>query len=145
MNSYIWLLIAFVAFAAEVATPSALISVWFSIGALFGALMSFLGFNLSVQVLSFIIMSGLTFAFLRPLLMKVFKVTQSPTNADRLIGYKGRLSEAISEEKWGALFIHGLRYSVSSIDSKGIEKDQWVRVVALKGARLVVEEMTQGE
>ncbi len=145
MSMFIWLLIAVGAFAVEMATPSALVSIWFAVGAVVSALLANTINNDVIEILIFVVVSGISFVVFRPLIMKYVKVKVENTNADRLIGYRGRLSEAITKEKWGALEISGLRYSVSSKNQEVIDENQWVEVVALKGARLIVEKTNEGE
>ena len=66
MESWIWLIVALVTLALEVATPAALISIWFSIGALFAYVAALLNLGLLVEVLVFIIMSVVSFLGVRP-------------------------------------------------------------------------------
>lgn len=145
MTMFIWLIIALIAFIVEMATPSALVSIWFAVGAVVAALFSNVIQNDVIEIFIFVVVSGLSFIAFRPLIMKMVKVKAENTNADRLIGYKGRLSEAITKEKWGALEISGLRYSISSQNNEIIDVNQWVKVVGLKGARLIVEKTEEGE
>ncbi len=145
MNVYIWLVIAIIAIVAELATPSALVSIWFAVGAVVTALISNVIRHDVLEILIFVIISAISFVTFRPMVMKYVKIKVENTNADRLIGYQGRLSEAISKEKWGALEISGIRYSVSSKNQEPIDQNQWVKVVALKGARLIVEKTDEGE
>ena len=140
MEYWIWLLLALLAFVLELATPSALISIWFSVGALFAALSAYVYPNFTFELTVFMGVSALSFAYFRPIFSKVFKINKQATNADRLIGYEGRLSEEVTPEKWGALNVSGIRYSVISEDNKTLKKDTWVKVVALAGAKLVVKE-----
>lgn len=144
MSLYIWLVIAIIAIVAEMATPSALVSIWFAVGALFAAFAAYLGAGVISEILAFVGVSALSFIVFRPLITKYIQHQSINTNVDRLIGYKGRLSESISAEKWGSIEISGLRYSVSSIDQMPIDKDEWVKVVSLKGARLIVEKDKEG-
>jgi membrane protein implicated in regulation of membrane protease activity len=141
MNLYIWLFVALVAFIVEMATPSALLTIWFTIGASFAALLTYLDFNFFIQIIGFILVSSLSFVFLRPFLVKLVKVKATNTNADRLIGTEVTLTESLSSEKWGAVEIAGLRYSVSCTHPTNLEKGTLVKVVALKGARLIVEKV----
>lgn len=139
MSSLVWLILALVALVIEFLTPSALLSVWFTVGALAAALVAQLSPLVWVQITSFIVVSLLSFISLRPLFMKLFNTLPIGTNVDRLIGYKGRLSEAIEPEKWGALIVSGLRYSVTCSKPQTLPIDSWVKVVAIEGAKLIVE------
>lgn len=140
MEYWIWLILALVAFILELLTPSALLSIWFSVGALFAALSAYVYPNFAFELTVFMGVSALSFAYFRPLFSRWFKVNKQATNADRLIGYEGRLSEEVTPEKWGALVISGIRYSVISEENKTLKQEAWVKVVALAGAKLVVQE-----
>lgn len=145
MELYFWLIVAVVAFVIEMATPSALVSIWFVVGAVFAAIVSTWNLGAIIEISVFILMSILSFAVFRPLVMKWIKVKNIGSNADRLIGYRGRLAVAITSETWGTLVISGLSYSVSTPTQEDLAKDTWVKVVGLKGARLIVEKDEKGE
>ena len=69
MYEYIWLGVAVVMAVAEVATTT-LITIWFLIGALAAACAAYLGASLPVQIVLFLVVSLLTLALFRPLIMK---------------------------------------------------------------------------
>lgn len=139
MSPFIWLAVALVALVIEFLTPSALLSVWFSVGAMVTAGIALFSDSVALQLVIFTIVSLISFLGLRPLFMRLFNTLPIGTNVDRLIGYRGRLSESITPEKWGALIVSGLRYSVTCSKPQTILADAWVKVVAIEGAKLIVE------
>lgn len=141
MESWIWLIVALVLLAVEVATPASLISIWFSVGALFAYIAALLNLGITVEIIVFIIMSVVTFFGLRPFVLKYFNHKPTRTNADRFIGVQTRIVEDVLSDKWGAITLEGIRWSVREVKHGVLEKGTLVEVVALEGAKLVVKQV----
>ena len=141
MESWIWLIVALVTLALEVATPAALISIWFSIGALFAYVAALLNLGLLVEILVFIIMSVVSFLGVRPFVLKYLTHKPVGTNADRFIGVQTRIVDEVLSDKWGSITLEGIRWSVREVKYGVLEKGTLVEVVALEGAKLVVKQV----
>ena len=141
MESWIWLIVALVTLALEVATPAALISIWFSIGALFAYVAALLNLGLLVEILVFIIMSVVSFLGVRPFVLKYLTHKPVGTNADRFIGVQTRIVDEVLSDKWGSITLEGIRWSVREVKHGVLEKGTLVEVVALEGAKLVVKQV----
>ena len=141
MESWIWLIIALATLAIEVATPAALISIWFSIGAIFAYVASLLNLGLFIEIIVFIIMSIISFIGVRPFVLKYLKHKPIRTNADRFIGVQTRITEDVFSDKWGAITLEGVRWSVRDVNHGNIEKGILIEVVGLEGAKLVVKQV----
>jgi len=141
MESWIWLIVAFATLALEVATPASLISIWFSIGALFAYIAALLNLGILVEVIVFIVMSIISFILVRPIVLKFFTHKPFKTNADRFIGVQTKLVEDVYSDKWGAVTLEGIRWSVREAKYGVLAKDTLVEVVALEGAKLVVKQV----
>jgi len=141
MESWVWLIVAMVTFALEAATPASLISIWFSIGALFAYGAALLNFGLFGEIGVFIVMSLVSFIGVRPFVLKF--LTHKPTrmNADRFIGVQTKLIEEVLSDKWGAVQLEGIRWSVREVKRGNLPVDTLVEVVALEGAKLVVKQV----
>ena len=79
--AFVWIVIAVVLGIIEAATVS-LVSVWFAIGALVAIIPAFFDAPLWVQILVFLAVSAISFAFTRRFFKDVIKVKKQPTNAD---------------------------------------------------------------
>lgn len=141
MESWIWLIVALVLLGIEVATPASLISIWFTVGALFAYVAALLNLGVTVEISVFIIMSVLSFVGLRPFVLKYFYHKPTRTNADRFIGVQTRIVEEVLSDKWGAITLEGIRWSVRDVKHGVLEKGTLVEVVALEGAKLVVKQV----
>lgn len=139
MTPWFWIIIALVALAVEVITVGTLVSIWFSIGALSAYIMAQLNFNFEIQLLVFLAVSVLAFLTIRPIAKRYLSTKQQPTNADRYIGQHVSVTEAISSEKWGAVSIQGVRWSVREVNNKAVEVGESVEIIALEGAKLLVQ------
>lgn len=141
MESWVWLIVALATFALEAATPASLISIWFSIGALFAYVAALLNLGILVEISVFIIMSLVSFVLVRPFVLKYLTHKPVRTNADRFIGVQTKLIEEVLSDKWGAVQLEGIRWSVREVKHGNLPVDTFVEVVALEGAKLVVKQV----
>ena len=88
----------------------------------------------------FLVVSLVLALALRPLTTKLLRGTAIPTNADRLIGLRTTLLEAITHEV-GTLKAGGLVWNAVSYDGKPIEKGSEVEILALEGNKLIVKDI----
>lgn len=137
----IWIGIGVAALILELLTPSALVSVWFAVGALAAWICALLGLNELVQVLVCVIVSVLFIIVVRPFAVKYLRGNTVPTNADRLIGDYGIVTKEIGEEHWGEVKINGTHWSAVSVDHTIIATGVKVHIIAIEGAKLLVREM----
>ncbi len=142
MESWIWLIVALGTLALEVATPASLISIWFSIGALFAYVAALLNLGILVEIGVFIVMSIISFILVRPFVLKFITHKPFKTNADRFIGVQTKIVEEVYSDKWGAVTLEGIRWSVREVKNGVLTKGTLVEVVALEGAKLVVKQVS---
>ena len=102
---FIWLAIAVVLGIIEAATV-ALVSIWFAIGAVAAMVPAYLNAPFWAQILVFVLVSALCFAFTRPFFQKVIKVKSSPPMRTALLGRRvlQRRLLKISSAAEGCLF-----------------------------------------
>ena len=74
----------------------ALVSVWCAVGALVAVFAAYFNVPLAAQLLLFIGVSIVTAAVVRPLAKKYADPYKVPTNADRLVGMEGRVTETVN-------------------------------------------------
>ncbi|WP_286078629.1 NfeD family protein [Faecalibaculum rodentium] len=141
MMFWIWLGLAAIAVILELATPTALVSIWFACGALCAWLLSVLHLPDWVQIAVFVIVSLLCMLVVRPIAVKYLRGNIEPTNADRVIGTVATVTRTIDSDRWGEVYAGHTYWSAVDRDHRLIEKGSRVRVLAIEGAKLVVTEV----
>lgn len=139
----IWIVVCIAALVIEILTPTALVSIWFSVGAIAAAICTMLGLSVTIQVVVCILVS-VAFIFLaRPVALRYLRGNIVPTNADRLIGENAIVLEAIQEDTWGKVKVRGVEWSAVSTNKQPISEGKHVRIDAIEGAKLLVHEIEQ--
>lgn len=138
--SMCWLVLLVLFLVAEGMTAT-LVSLWFAVGALVALLLSLVVSNLWVQGFTFAIVSLVTLILIRPVMQKVMQPHgKIATNADRLIGRVGVVTEAIDElSASGQVKIAGQTWSARTVDGVTIGKGLHVTVTSIEGVKLIVE------
>lgn len=142
MQAYqIWLIIAILLVILEICT-AAFGSICFAIGAAVAAIAAGLGSGLTWQILIFVVVSMLTFIFLRPFMLKFLdrKSKDVKTNADALVGKQAVVSERIdAAQHTGRVAVDGDDWKAVSEDGSVIEKGTPVEIVKLDSIILTVK------
>lgn len=138
---YIWLVVLVITIIAEVATATALVSIWFSIGAIMAFVFSVLNFNIYFQVIVFVLVSILSLIFVRPLLYKFIKPKQTNTNADRAIDQIYSIISDSDENHIATLKANGLIWNARTIDNSELKTNDRVLVKSIEGSKLIVEKL----
>ena len=141
MKPIIWLIIL-VLFGIGEAVTVGLTSIWFALGALGALIVSQLGLGFWPQIITFLILSALV----RPFAKKVLQPGYSPTNADRIIGATGLVTEEIDNlAGHGLVNIAGQVWSARSAgEGAVIPAGQEVRVTQIQGVKVLVEPVQTG-
>ena len=140
INNMVWVWLGVTALAAflEMATMT-LVSVWCAVGALVTVFAAYFGASLQVQLLLFVGVSILVAAVVRPLTKKYADPHTVPTNADRLVGMEGRVTETINNDyPTGAVYIDGKTWTARSADGASIPKGETVEIERMEGVKLIV-------
>ena len=135
----LWLIIAIVLFVIEAAVPG-LVCIWFGVAAVVSMIVSFFVESFAVQMIVFIIASGLLLLSTRGLVKKFMKAGEEKTNADRFIGQDAIVIETIDNLKnTGRVSIYGFEWKASALDGESIAEGSVVTIRAIKGvtARVV--------
>lgn len=141
MMLWVWFGIAMCALVLELITPTALVCVWFAIGAGFAYLVTWFQVSFWTQLIIFFSISLFCFIITRPLSKKIMRGNQVATNADRVINQKAIVLKEIGEHQWGSVKVLGSEWHAISLDKEEIEKDTIVRVIAIDGAKLIVKKI----
>ena len=138
--SIIWLVVLAILLVIEFLTLG-LTTVWFAGGALVAFLVSLAGGPLWLQLLLFIAVSVVLLLFTRPLAVKYLNKDVQKTNVDSIPGQKGIVTATIDNLKAeGQDTIQGMEWTARAKNGNTIEKGKVVRVTAVEGVKLIVEE-----
>jgi membrane protein implicated in regulation of membrane protease activity len=135
-----WFIIFLIALGVELLT-TALISIWFAIGAGFALGASFMGASLTVQGVVFIGMSVLYLILTKPYAEKYLlrKSDVQKTNVDALVGLKCYVTSEISNlDGKGEVKLDGKFWTARHIDDTIIPISELVVVERIEGVKLIV-------
>ncbi len=137
----IWLITLVLLVVIELLTMG-LTTVWFAGGALVATLASLLGLPLAIQIILFLIVSGLLLFFTRPIAVKYFNKDRVRTNAESLVGRQAIvISEIDNLQGIGQVNVGGMEWSARTRDeSITLPVGAVVIVLAIDGVKLIVEE-----
>lgn len=140
MNSMVWVWLAVLALAVFVEMSTmALVSVWCAVGALAAVFAAYFNAPLAAQLLLFIGVSIVTAAVVRPLAKRYADPYKVPTNADRLVGMEGRVTETVNNDyPTGAVYADGKTWTARSEDGTVIPKGELVEIAGMEGIKLIV-------
>ena len=137
MNQWVfWLiLVIFLAFI-EIITIN-LVTIWFVISGIISFIISIFFDNFTAQFAVFVIGGIILLITTKPILTKYFSVNKIKTNIDRIVGMKGIVIEKINKNQNGLVKIDGKVWTAYA--EHPIEKDEIVKILEIKGARIKVE------
>lgn len=141
MMILIWIAVSVGAAVIELITPTALVSIWFSVGGVISIILAALQMPLWLQIAAFIIVSIVSMMVVRPIASRYLRGNTIPTNSDRCIGEIGIVTKKISEDAWGEVKVNGALWSAVSLDHDTIDVHEEVKVIAIEGAKLLVHKV----
>lgn len=133
-----WWFIAFVILLVIELVTINLVTIWFAAGAVAAMVSTLFTDSLFIQSLVFLGVSFLSLLITKPFLAKFKKFDIEATNIDRVIGKTGEVVKKIGSNQYGEVKIFGNVWTASS--KKAIEVGSKVKVLAIDGVKLVVEE-----
>ena len=135
----IWLIIFAVFVIIELATMG-LTTIWFAGGSLIAFVCALVKLPIWVQVIAFLIVSGLLLYFTRPIAVKYFNKTRTKTNVESMIGKQAVVvSEIDNLQGTGQVKVIGMDWSARSFIGFPIKEGNVVIVKAVEGVKLIVE------
>lgn len=132
---YIWLGVAVLFALIEVGTVG-LISIWFMFGAVAACLVAMITDYWWVQLIVFLLVSGVLLAFTRPLLKDRLMRRSVPTNADMLVGQKAMVTKALRPGFTGRVVVDNQNWAARS--ETELEEGAWCLIQGIQGATLEV-------
>lgn len=138
LPSAVWLALLILFGVAEAATV-ALVSIWFAAGALVALLATIVTDNIWTQIFLFVLVSAVTMAVVRPLAKRYVFPHRVPTNADRVIGREGIITQAVDNlASAGVVVVAGMAWTARSETGAGIPEGTPVTVKRIEGVKLYV-------
>jgi membrane protein implicated in regulation of membrane protease activity len=136
----IWVIISIVCLILELSSGDFFI-LCFAIGAAVSSIFAGCGASVTWQIIIFAVVSALSLLLVRPALIKKLHKPHRErlSNAEAMIGQRGRVSERIEANGYGRVAIDGDDWKAVSADGSAIEKDERVRVVKMDSIILTVE------
>lgn len=136
----LWTIILVVTIVIEAATMG-LTTIWFTGGAFAALIVELLNGSIFLQIIVFLIVSLILLFYTRPIALKYFNKERAKTNLDSLIGKQAVVTASIHNlQETGQVIVDGKEWTARSSDaSKSFEKDTVVRIVSIKGVKLIVE------
>ena len=139
MQPIFWLA-ALILFGVGEAVTVGLTSIWFALGSLGALIVSSLGFGFWPQFITFVVLSAISMALLRPIARKLLKPNYSATNADRVLGRTARVTETIDNDSAsGAVYVDGKTWTARSADGSVLPAGSRVEIRRMEGVKLIVE------
>ena len=141
-----WFILFIAAAALELATL-AMVSIWFAVGALAAMLCSILGAGELLQLIVFALCSMVTLILFKIKGEKITRAHSVPTNADRVIGRKGRVIKAIDNGlEEGLVLVDGQEWTARAESKAGtVPEGEFVIVKRIDGVKLIVERIAKAE
>jgi membrane protein implicated in regulation of membrane protease activity len=136
---WVWAALALVFFIAEIFTAGFFL-VCFGIGAVAAAIVAGLQFDILWQLVTFIAVSLVALAFLRPLSGRVGAHVANPGGIDRVMGKQAIVLEEINPlAATGRVRIEREEWRADAHDGVVIPKDAVVEVLRVAGPRVIVK------
>lgn len=139
-ESLIWLIITVALSVAEIFTMG-LVTIWFAAGAAVAFVLALIGAPLPVQIAAFLVVSIVILVLVRPIASRHFNNRLKKTNIDAYVGRKLIAKTDIDNlHGTGKVDMDGSTWiAVSSMDNIIIRQGETVKVVEVRGAKLIVE------
>ncbi|MCI7808961.1 NfeD family protein [bacterium] len=134
----VWLVLMVFFLLAEAATVS-MVSLWFAAGALGAMIISLLHGALGLQIVAFVIVSGVLLALLRPLVRRFVTPKVTSTNVDAVVGSTGIVTAAIDNvAAVGQVKLGAMVWTARSSSGAPIPEGTRVRVDRIEGVKAFV-------
>lgn len=136
----IWLIVIISTLLIEVLTLN-LGTICFTLGGVTAIVFYALGFDFTIQMIAFVVVSAICFVLLRPMAKKALSRKRVKTNADSVIGEIAIVTETIKSNELGAVKVQGKEWTaIVKGENVILEKGLEVRVVAIEGVKLLVRD-----
>lgn len=134
--TWVVLLVMFCAMEASTVT---MVSLWFAVGSLVAMIAALLNAPFWLQILLFVLVSGLSLAALRPLVRKFVTPKITKTNVDAVIGATGRVTVAVDNiAAAGQVKLGTMVWTARSTTGDPIPEGTLVKADRIEGVKVFV-------
>lgn len=134
----LWLVLMVVFLIVEASTVT-MVSLWFAAGSLAALLLGLIWAPVWLQILTFVVVSGVLLALLRPLARKHFTPKLTRTNVDAVVGSTGLVTVAINNvAAAGQVKLGAMEWTARSTSGEAIPVGTLVRVDKIEGVKAFV-------
>ena len=138
MHTVFWFILLIIFVVVEAVTVN-MVSAWFAIGSLAALIAALAGGKLWLQILLFLVVSGVALAMLRPMAKKYFTPRITHTNVDALVGKTCLCVTAIDNLAGaGQVKVGDVEWSARSTNGEPIPAGEQVRVDRVEGVKVYV-------
>ena len=138
-NCIVWLVILAVMIVLEIFSLG-LTTIWFGIGAIGAAIVSWMGYGIWVQLIVFAVLSVIAMAVFRPLAVKYLNKDKEKTNIDGVVGEVVVVTKEINNEMAaGEVQLNGMSWTARSQDGRVIPEAERVTVGSVQGVKVMVK------
>ena len=139
---WLWFGLAAVFIIGEIFTEGFFL-LWFGVGAAISGVLALLGVGAAIQWAVFVVVSGVLLAVSRRFADRFTHAQPPGIGADRLIGRRGIVLEAIDNiQNVGKVRIDKEEWRAESVDESGIKSGARIEVVRLDGTHAVVRTLS---
>ncbi len=141
-----WAILAVVCLILEL-TAGDFFIICFSIGAVFACIADALGAGIYLQLAVFALFTLASLFFVRPFAVRFLHKGEPnrASNADALLGRKGRVVETVKADSFGRVQIDGDVWKAVTNEPQDIPQGQNVRVVSRESTIITVETITNNQ
>ena len=137
INIEFWIIFALILFIIELVT-STFYLLSLGIGAVTAAVLNYLSYDVTTQLIGFSIVTIICIIISRPLSKKINeKSSDKKYNSQRLIGKKAKVTENINSEKIGKVIVDNETWI--AVSDEELETDEIVEVIDIDSSKLVVK------
>ncbi|MEG0876564.1 MAG: NfeD family protein [Oscillospiraceae bacterium] len=141
----VWAVLIVVFLIVEGATAG-LTSIWFALGSIAALISNFLGAEIWLQILIFVIVSIIALLCTRPLAHKYLNTKTQSTNADRVIGSVATITQRVDNfAGTGAASVGGRDWTARSVAGEILEPGTRTIITAIEGVKLIVRPQVESE
>lgn len=134
----VWLVFMVLFIMMESSTVT-MVCIWFAVGSLVAMLVSLLGGQLWLQILVFLVVSGLFLALLRPFVRKFVKPRIIKTNVDAVVDSTGYVTQDIDNiAATGQVKLDAMYWTARSLSGENIPAGTLVKVERIEGVKALV-------
>lgn len=141
MGSYLmlWVVVGAGALVLDLIT-SAFLFVWFTIGSIAAIITMALGYNINVQIIVFICVSGILTAFGYPFIKRTIKKTvpKTPRMEENYIGREITLDEDVVES--ATIKFDGIYWTVKN-EGEPVKKGDRVSITGIQGNKMIIKKI----